>query len=145
MSIYLPVVKVLPLTKEFMNLKTYNKGDVGFDLRSSEDVVLEADSFKRILCTARIQMEEGYFAVIMGRSGLSQKGVQCHIGLIDSTYTGHLSPTLYNHSDSPYLIKKGDRIAQLVFFTQTPVEFKEVEGFEDVGRGEKGFGSTGEK
>ena len=86
----------------------------------------------------------GYGFVIKGRSGLGFKhGIQPHFGEIDNAYRGDLGIKLYNLTDTSYIVKKGDRIAQFkiekvyeseVSFIDTPIPSN---------RGEGGFGSSG--
>jgi dUTP pyrophosphatase len=65
------------------------------------------------------------------------------VGVIDSDYRGEIKVPLINHSDKPYTVKNGDRIAQMVIMPVIVPEFAECEQLGDTGRGEGGFGSTG--
>lgn len=64
-------------------------------------------------------------------------------GLIDSGYRGEVKVGLINHSDIPFSISAGDRIAQLVVMAVSSPEFVEVEELDATSRGSGGFGSTG--
>jgi dUTP pyrophosphatase len=63
--------------------------------------------------------------------------------VIDVGYTGSIAVKLYNHSDKPYEVKKGDKISQLVVMPILLPSFELVNELEDTERGNKGFGSSG--
>lgn len=95
-----------------------------------------------------LEIPEGYFGAIFARSGLaSKRGLRpanC-VGVIDSDYRGEIIVPLYNDSNHWETIQSGDRIAQLVILPYLPISLKEVENLTDTGRGDNGFGSTGNK
>lgn len=130
--------------------------DAGYDVYSIEagtvfpshglgyDVVDE--NHKEVFRTGvRISVPLGYFISIRGRSGLGFKGLQPFIGTLDATYNGELVIMLENHSNLPYKVNKGDRIAQIIIEEQIIMETAEVEEFspEYDKRGQAGFGSSG--
>ena len=85
-------------------------------------------------------------AVIAGRSGLGvKKGVTLSnsIGVIDSDYRGEISVGLINHGNEPFEIKRGDRIAQMMFLPVLTASFLVTESLDETERGAGGFGSTG--
>jgi len=85
-------------------------------------------------------------AVIAGRSGLGvKKGVTLSnsIGVIDSDYRGEISVGLINHGSEPFEIKRGDRIAQMMFLPVLTANFLVCEALDETERGAGGFGSTG--
>ena len=84
--------------------------------------------------------------MIFARSGLSiNKNIAPanKVGVCDSDYRGEYIVALNNGGDSTYVVKNGDRVAQLVVVPFLDVEFKEVENLTETKRGENGFGSTG--
>ncbi|XP_044741839.1 deoxyuridine 5'-triphosphate nucleotidohydrolase-like [Chrysoperla carnea] len=92
-----------------------------------------------------IQIEHlhGCYGRIAPRSGLAFKnGIDVGAGLVDEDYRGNLKVVLFNRSDTPFIIKKGDRIAQLICQKIYYPEIEEVENLSKTKRGEKGFGST---
>ncbi|ACV62725.1 deoxyuridine 5'-triphosphate nucleotidohydrolase Dut [Desulfofarcimen acetoxidans DSM 771] len=95
-----------------------------------------------------LQMPEGMEAQIRPRSGMALKrGVTVgnSPGTIDRDFTSDIGVILVNHGDEVYLIRKGDRIAQLVFQNVLhDVELVEAETLDKTGRGEGAFGSTGQ-
>ena len=87
-------------------------------------------------------------ALIISRSSLGYKnGVSLvnSVGVIDSDYRGTLNLCLINHSDTPFRIENGDRLAQLLVTNALPFTIVETDMLSDTARGEKGFGSTGKK
>jgi len=88
----------------------------------------------------------GYEAQIRPRSGLALKhGVTLlnSPGTIDADYRGELMVILINHGIEPFLVQRGDRIAQLVITPVASVEIVAVEALAETERGPGGFGSTG--
>lgn len=84
------------------------------------------------------------YARIAPRSGLTFKyGIQVGAGVIDSDYTGEIKVILFNHGENDFIIKTGDRIAQLIFEKIVTNELQEVEELVQTDRGSGGFGSTG--
>ena len=85
-------------------------------------------------------------AVIAGRSGLGiKKGVTLSnaIGVIDSDYRGEIAVGLINHGSEPFEVKRGDRIAQMMFMPIYAANFIPVDDLDQTSRGAGGFGSTG--
>ena len=84
--------------------------------------------------------------LIFPRSGLATNhgiALANAVGLIDSDYKGEIIVAVINQSEREYIVKPGERIAQLVFIPVYQVTFKEVAELGDSFRGEGGFGSTG--
>lgn len=90
--------------------------------------------------------EWGYEAQIRPRSGLSAKhGITLlnSPGTIDMDYRGEIKIILMNLSNTPYVIKHGDRIAQMLISKYYKIKWQSVIDLDDTSRGEGGFGSTG--
>jgi dUTP pyrophosphatase len=84
--------------------------------------------------------------MILPRSGLGHKhGIVLGnlVGLIDSDYQGPLMVSCWNRGSSEFTVQPMERIAQLVIVPVVQARFERVESFEESGRGEGGFGSTG--
>lgn len=121
-----------------------DKGDQGWDIRADKEVVLLSGDTRLIETGLFFEFDKGYYADVRARSGLSSKGVLCHTGLVDSGYRGEIKVCLTNLSKNSYVIKKGDRIAQLVFGQEINVYPCKVDEINlDTSRGDKGFGSSG--
>ena len=92
-------------------------------------------------------LPQGYEAQVRPRSGLALKHgitVLNSPGTIDADYRGEVMVILINLGSEPFLIQRGDRIAQALIAPVTHVEIVPAETLEDTGRGEGGFGSTGQ-
>jgi dUTP diphosphatase len=93
-----------------------------------------------------LELPTGYEAQVRPRSGLALKhGVTLlnSPGTIDADYRGELMAILINHGTEPFLVQRGDRIAQLVIAPVASVEIVAVETLAETERGPGGFGSTG--
>lgn len=115
--------------------------DAGYDLYARELVrVYSAGVFDT---GVHFEIPEGYVGLIKSRSGLSMdRGLVCD-GVVDAGYTGSIRVKLYNHSAVPYTVHAGDRIAQIVFVPIFTPELVKVDKIDGVGRGSRGFGSSG--
>lgn len=125
-----------------------HEGDAGYDLHAREDVELEPRGGRALVPTGvAVEIPEGHAGFVLPRSGLALKhGVTClnAPGLIDAPYRGELKVLLVNTDPSqPYLVHRGDRIAQLVVQQVDLVEWVEVGELAVSDRDTFGFGSTG--
>lgn len=124
-------------------------GSAGLDLRACTDgpLTLAPGRAELIPTGLAIHVEDpALAAVILPRSGLGHKhGIVLGnlVGLIDSDYQGQLMVSCWNRGAEPYLIRPGDRIAQLVVVPVVQVELDVVEEFETSARGAGGFGHSG--
>jgi dUTP pyrophosphatase len=94
----------------------------------------------------KIALEHGWEAQIRPRSGLALKhGITClnSPGTIDSDYRGEVGVILINHGAEPFVIQRGERIAQMVIAAHAQAVIAEVESLDATARGAGGFGSTG--
>jgi dUTP pyrophosphatase len=94
-----------------------------------------------------LEIPVGYEAQVRPRSGLAIKhGVTLlnSPGTIDADYRGELMVIMINHGTEPFVVRRGDRIAQLVVSLVSHVETVLVEELAVTARGEGGFGSTGQ-
>lgn len=124
-----------------------NDTDAGYDLSSVEDCTVPARQRLLVSTGLAIQVPVDCYARIAPRSGLSLKGgLQVGAGVVDSGYRGIVKVLLFNHTDTDYEIKKGDRIAQIIFeriYTPSLIEEVPYEELSASDRGAGGFGSTG--
>ncbi len=119
------------------------EGDVAADLFSAADVVIPARGRALVATDLALELPPGFRARIHSRSGLSLKhGIEAGAGLIDNAYRHAIGVLLYNHSDSDYAVREGDRIAQLCIERYTHARFEEVEVVAPTAR-TPGWGSSG--
>lgn len=125
----------------------------GLDLRANiqQDIVLNPGQRTIVPTGLHIQLPVGYEAHIRPRSGLAIKhGITClnSPGTIDADYRGDVGVILINHGTEPFVIKQGERIAQMVIAKHETAEWESVESMdqlEDTERGSDGYGHTGIK
>ena len=119
-------------------------GAVGYDLYSTEELVVPPTHRALVGTGIAIVLPVGVYGRVAPRSGLAVKhGIQVGAGVIDPDYTGEIKVVLFNHGDKDFEVKKGDRIAQLILERCETPEVEEVGEVKDTERGSKGFGSTG--
>lgn len=122
-------------------------GDAGLDIRSNEDLVIQPYDRALIHTGLAIAIPEGYAGFMQPRSGLALKqglSIVNTPGLIDSHYRGELMVIAINFDKTnPIVIKKGDRIAQLVIQKVPEVTLLLSENLDPTDRGLNGFGSSG--
>ena len=130
-------------------IPTYaHPGDAGADITSAVDITLQPGERAAVPTGLAIALPEGYVALAHPRSGLAIKhgiGMVNAPGTIDAGYRGELKILLINHSQEPFTIHCGDRIAQLVIQKFETAQFSEVTELPESVRGDGGFGSTGVK
>ncbi len=127
------------------------EGSAGVDLRAAvtEDTVIEPGARAAIPTGLRLAIPPGYEGQVRPRSGLALRhGVTLPNapGTIDSDYRGELRVLLWNGGREPFVVQRGDRIAQLVVAPVTRARLVPVqpgERLDETARGDGGFGSTG--
>lgn len=143
------MTKVKVVNKSNHRLPEYaTVGASGMDLKADilEPVILPARGSVVIPTNIHIQLPEGYEAQVRGRSGLAFKyDIISHLGTIDADYRGAIGVKLFNFSDNDFVIRPGERVAQLVIARYEKIEWEEVASLDETDRGEGGFGSTGMK
>ncbi|HZW37701.1 MAG TPA: dUTP diphosphatase [Ignavibacteriaceae bacterium] len=144
-------IKVKRLSEDFKDvaLPEYTtEGSAGMDIRAavSEDVVLRAGKIVLVPTNLSVEIPEGFEIQVRPRSGLAIKhgiGILNAPGTIDSDYRGEVKIILFNFSEEDFIIKRGDRIAQIIVSKVYRGELFETDDLEDSERGEGGFGHTG--
>lgn len=119
--------------------------DAGYDLYSVENVTLQPGRATIVQTGIQIACPPGFYYTIDGRSSLWKIGIFPNRGIIDSTFTDDVVVSLVNVNDTPYIVKKGERIAQIILHRQYDAQFVEVQDFSSAynQRGTDGFGSSG--
>lgn len=147
-------------------------GSAGLDLCASRDTWVPAGACVVVPTGVRVEIPHGYEGQVRGRSGLTREGLLVHLGTIDSDYRGEIGvivslaewagpldtchnedrilgpfvdPTSPRASERGVWVSNGDRIAQLVIAPVWMGELEVCAELPDTERGERGFGSTGER
>lgn len=123
-------------------------GSAGMDIYAAneEDMTIGRGRTVLVPTGIAISLPPGYEAQIRPRSGLALKHGLTLLntpGTIDSDYRGEIKLIVINLGDKEYTLKRGERIAQMVFARVYQPEIVEVDELEETGRGEGGFGHTG--
>ena len=121
-------------------------GAAGMDLRAAEDATLRPGGRVLMPTGFAVALPDTHEAQVRPRSGLAVKyGVTVlnSPGTIDSDYRGEIKVPLINHGPDDFIIKRGDRIAQMIVAAVARATLQEVAGLDDTARGGKGFGSSG--
>jgi dUTP pyrophosphatase len=116
----------------------------GYDLYAAKPITIPARGKALVSTDLSIATPEGTYGRVAPRSGLAAKNfIDTGAGVIDADYRGEVKVLLFNHAESDFEVKKGDRVAQLVLERIYTPEIVEVENLEESVRGAGGFGSTG--
>ena len=143
------IVKVICKTENKDFLPVYSSAEAaGADLKAciQEDIVLKPGQRYLVPTGLSIQLPAGYEAQIRPRSGLAIKhGISLvnTPGTIDSDYRGEVKIIMINLGSEDFVIKRGDRIAQMVIAPVTHGMFAMADSLDATDRGAGGFGSTG--
>ncbi len=137
-------VKVKRLNESATVPTKANNLDAGWDLYSTENLLIEPNQRSIVKTGISLHIPERYVGLIWPRSGIAVKyGIDVFAGVIDAGYRGEIGVCLFNSSDKDFYIKEGDRIAQILFQKVSQHRLVEVSDLDDSDRGQKGFGSSG--
>lgn len=166
----LPQVGFKRLTDDAVIPTKAHASDSGFDLVASEDIIVAPGETAVVPTGIVVRLPEGFEATVRPRSGVTSKTkLRVQLGTIDNSYRGEIGVIVdniapgnsyLNHgyydldgfyfadsnfhgNQKQYLIRKGDRIAQLVITLLPDVEAVEVFDVDETVRGSRGFGSSG--
>lgn len=114
--------------------------DSGADIFAREGLSIGPGTVRCVPCGIGIELPDGYDAVIHCKSGLSSKGIWAANAPVDAGYRGEIHAILFNSTDKPYVIAKGEKIGQLVI---RPVIYAEFVDQLNDDRNKNAFGSTG--
>ncbi len=142
------MIKVKIISKKDQ-LPTYaTPGASGMDLMAciDETITMKPGDRELVPTGIFIELPLGYEAQVRGRSGIGFKngvGLPNGIGTIDSDYRGEIKVSLINWGKEDFVIKDGDRIAQLIVAKYETIQWEQVSELSDSDRGTQGFGHTG--
>ncbi len=147
-----PVVHIQKLPHgEGLDLPFYATSHAaGADIRAAinEDVIIEAGKHALIKTGFAMALPDNYEAQIRPRSGLALKhgvSVLNTPGTIDADYRGEVGVILVNHGSQPFIVQRGDRIAQMIIAPFVQADFQQLSELSETERGAGGFGSSGKQ
>jgi dUTP pyrophosphatase len=142
----LPLLRVRKLDPCAVMPRYETSAAAGLDLTALEPVTIEPGRWTLVRTGLAIELPEGHEGQVRPRSGLAVRhGVTVlnAPGTIDQDYRGEVRVALINHGSEPFIVKAGDRVAQLVVCPVTRVTVEETDTLTPTDRGPGGFGSTG--
>lgn len=144
------LIQRLPGTDDIPLPEYATQGSAALDLRAAVegDVCLQPGERKLIPTGLQMAIPDGYEGQVRPRSGLAIKhGITMANtpGTIDSDYRGPVQVIMINLGGEPFIVRRGDRIAQLIIAPVIHATLEEVAELPETERGDGGFGSTGHK
>lgn len=118
-------------------------GDAGYDLTSVETMTVPVNEARSVPCGIHVQLPDGYWALIQGRSSSWRRGLSVKASVIDAGYRGPLWVDVLNISRYNRVVKAGERIAQLIPMPLCPPITWVESPLDPSSRGSNGYGSTG--
>jgi len=116
----------------------------GYDLYSAVDVTIPARGKGLVKTDIQVKVPHGTYGRVAPRSGLAWKQhIDIGAGVVDEDYRGNVGVVMFNHAENEFVVKKGDRVAQLVCEKIAYPEIEILDTLDETVRGEGGFGSTG--
>jgi dUTP pyrophosphatase len=140
------ILKVKLLSEKAQLPRYAHEDDIGLDLLSTSEMVIEPGESALISTGVSIQLPPKTEAQIRPRSGLALKHQVTVLntpGTIDQGYRGEIGVILINHGKLPFQVEVGMKIAQMVIKPTLSVKVEKVEELDETRRGIRGFGSTG--
>ena len=125
---------------------------VGSDLFSTATITMLPCVTSGIPVSLNMKIPKGYMGLVTGRSDLALKGLQTHVGIIDSDFFGEVKVIVTNLNATPYRIYSGDRVGQITLIQYSNVRWVQSDMFKaeaaewshsDFAGKHSGFGSTG--
>ena len=120
-----------------------HEDDAGMDLYSREEKWIVAGHGAVFDTGVHVEIPKNFTGLIKSKSGLNIKYGVVSDGVIDAGYTGSIVVRLQNNGEKHCLIKKGDKITQLVLVPIITPDLELVDSLEETERGNNGFGSSG--
>lgn len=140
------IVKFIKINEDAIIPNYAHNGDAGMDIYSICDITIEPMNWKLVPTGLKMELPEGTEAQVRSKSGIALKNgvfVLNSPGTVDENYRGEVGVILYNLSKETFVIKKGQKVAQMVICNVEYVDTCEVAEISQSDRGEGGFGSTG--
>ncbi len=139
-------IKFKRISKDAILPKYAYKDDAGMDIFSNEEVLISHNSWALVKTGFCMELPHGYEAQVRSKSGLAlNSGIFClnSPGTIDENFRGEVGVILMNISNNDYLVKKNQKIAQMVINKVEHFDIQVVDNLSQTERDMGGFGSTG--
>lgn len=141
-------IRYLPHYEGLSPIGRMTTGSSGYDLLAAcrDEIVIQPGRAVIVPAGFELSIPRGYEAQVRPRSGLALKhriGLLNSPGTIDADYRGEVCMIVYNFGEKDYAVRRGDRIAQLVFSHLPAVSLVERTELDGTERGSGGFGHTG--
>lgn len=142
-------LKFTKISEDAVSPKYNYESDSGFDLHSTEEVIVEPLGRALVPTGLKFDIPMGYEMQVRPKSGLALKEgltVLNTPGTVDQGYDGEVKVIIYNTNQSQYIIKKGQKVAQAVLCPVLAGRMVSVTNVVELNakeRGDNGFGSTG--
>lgn len=144
-------IRIYRISEDFndLPLPSYmTDGSAGMDLYAavSQPTVIEPMTTALVPTNLKIELPPGFEAQIRPRSGLALRDritLPNSPGTIDSDYRGEIKIIMLNLGGQPFVVNRGDRIAQMIISRYARVNWEESDSLGETARGSGGFGSTG--
>ncbi|KKT81493.1 MAG: Deoxyuridine 5'-triphosphate nucleotidohydrolase [Candidatus Azambacteria bacterium GW2011_GWA1_44_9] len=118
--------------------------DAGMDLFASEEIIVPVGGTAIVSTGIAMEIPEGYAGLIWDKSGLAvNHGLKTFGGVIDAGYRGEVKVGIRNFNSREYVIKAGNKVAQMLIQKIESPRIVVVDELSDTSRGDGGFGSSG--
>lgn len=139
-------IKYTKLNNAANDLQPAYETDAGVDLVCTKSIRIPANNVVKIPTGVAVKIPKGYYGKIEEKSGYSLRNtLKLKAGIIDTDYTGEIRVIFQNAGQDPYVVEKGEKIAQLIIHKLPNIKFVQVDDLEHENRGQDGFGSTDSK
>lgn len=147
--------KLKQLLRRKMRIKYEGQGPsyadneaAGLDIRANNDkpIMIQPGQWADVPTELAVEIPKRYFGMVVPRSGLGFKyriTLINDVGIVDSNYRGNIGVRLLNEGIDPYMVIKGERVAQMVIVPYIQPQLVRMARLRDSVRGTRGFGSTG--
>jgi dUTP pyrophosphatase len=139
-----PRKEIVEVFRASEDIKMPTKDGAGMILYSNEDGIVQPRQFASLSTGIHLALPAGYYGRAAPLNKLAKEhSIKNYAGVIDEDYRGEVHVLLFNFSETPFEVKKGDGIAQILCEKVASCTYEEVKELSETTRGEGGFGSTG--
>ena len=118
-------------------------GSAAWDLWAAAPVTIPQGGTAKVPLKLKLAIPEGYWLLLLGRSGLASKGITVQGGVIDGDFREEIKCLLSNQSGETFKVQRGQRVCQAVLLPRLDAKFTRVDTLPEPETSHQGFGSTG--